>query len=459
MTAFPKDFLWGAATSSYQIEGAWLEDGKGPSKWDAFVLIPGKTAGGDTGQAACDHYHRVEEDVALIKSLGLKAYRFSLSWPRIIPAGVGEPNEKGLAFYDKLINLLLDNDITPFVGLYHWEMPLALEMAKGGWLNPEIGDWISQYARVCFDRFGDRVKYWATLNEPHAESHCGYRWGVHAPGRQVDPLRETFLAGYHMLKAHGSIADVYRREFQAQQNGKIGLVTSTHWAEPLHDTDECREAARRSVEFNYGHYGHPVYYGDYPECMRRIMSPDVLPPLTADDKALLKGSVDWLGLNHYHTVRAQLADHHLEDGGAYIDEAGIMEYKPDTPRVRTYGNDCIPEGMEKTLQWMSDVYSGVPIYVTENGLSARKLPEDQQCEDTFRIEHYAGFIPAVGRAIEKGVDVRGFFAWSLMDNFEWGSGYRSRFGLVHVDYKTLKRTPKASARWYAEVIRNNGEGF
>ncbi|MBD3239065.1 MAG: family 1 glycosylhydrolase, partial [Chitinivibrionales bacterium] len=272
--AFPDGFLWGAATSSYQIEGAWDEDGKGPSKWDAYTLIPGRIARGETGQVACDHYHRLDEDVALMKQLGLRAYRFSLSWPRIMPAGIGDVNPAGLAFYDRLIDLLLDNDIVPFVGLYHWEMPLRLEMNLGGWLNPAVAEWLGDYARVCFDRFGDRVKHWATLNEPHAEAHCGYRWGVHAPGRQVEPLRETYLAGYHMLKAHARMVQVYRDEFQPAQNGTIGLVTSTHWAEPLEDTDECREAAKRSVEYNYGWYGHPICHGDYPECMRRTMSPD-----------------------------------------------------------------------------------------------------------------------------------------------------------------------------------------
>ncbi len=453
---FPENFVWGAATSSYQVEGAWNEDGKGPSKWDAFVLIPGKTVNGETGQVACDHYHRLEEDVALMKELGLKAYRFSISWPRVIPGGAGDVNPKGLEFYDRLINLLLENDIIPFAGLYHWEMPLRLEMTLGGWLNPDAVNWITDYARVCFERFGDRVKRWATLNEPHAEAHCGYHWGVHAPGRQVDPEHETYLAGYHMLKAHGRIADLYRREFQPRQNGRIGLVTSTHWAEPLRDDDECREAARRSVEFNYGWFGHPVFYGDYPECMRRLMPPDALIPLTDEDKALLKGSADWMGLNHYHTVLARPAERHLEDGGAFIQEAGIMEYKPDTELRRRFGINCDPNGLEKTLLWMHEMYPGVPVYVTENGLADKQTDVHAQLCDDFRARHYDGFIRACGRAMEQGADVRGFFAWSLMDNFEWGSGYGSRFGLVHVDYETLKRTPKTSARFYRDVIRRNG---
>jgi beta-glucosidase/6-phospho-beta-glucosidase/beta-galactosidase len=255
-----------------------------------------------------------------------------------------------------------------------------------------------------------------------------------------------------MLRAHARVVDLYRGEFQPRQNGHIGLVTSTHWAEPLEDTEECREAARRSVEFNYGWYGHPIYYGDYPECMRETMSPDILVPLTPDDKARLKGSADFLGLNHYHTVQARPADHHLQDGGAFIDEARIMEYKPDTPLVRAYGNNCIPEGLERTLLWMHDVYAGMPVYVTENGLSGRTLSDEEQIEDTFRVEHYCGFIAACERAIDKGADVRGFFAWSLMDNFEWGAGYRSRFGLTHVDFDTLRRTPKKSFRFYRDLI-------
>lgn len=454
---FPDGFLWGAATSSFQIEGAWDEDGKGPSKWDAFSTIPGKTRSGDTAQVACDHYHRYKEDVALMKQLGLTAYRMSISWPRVMPTGEGQVNESGLQFYSDLIDELLDNDITPFVGLYHWEMPLQLEMCKGGWLNPQIEEWLCAYARICFDRFGDRVKHWATLNEPHAEAHCGYHWGVHAPGRMVDAEHDVYRVGYHMLRAHAKVVDLYRREFQPTQKGQIGLVTSTHWAEPLHDDDDCREATKRSVEFNYGWYGHPIYFGDYPECMREHMPSDILVPFTDEDKALIKGSADWLGLNHYHTVQAQLADHHLEDGGAFIGEAGIMEHKPDNELVQRFGNNCTPEGLEKTLLWMHDVYNGMPVYVTENGLAARGLSDTEQIDDQFRADHYRGFIAACGRAIDRGADVRGFFAWSLMDNFEWGSGYSSRFGLIHVDFDTLARTPKTSFRYYRDVIASNGQ--
>ena len=455
---FPKHFLWGSATSSYQVEGAWNEDGKGAHIWDAFCMIPGKIADGSDGTIACDHYHRLEEDVAIMKQIGLKAYRFSICWPRIIPKGVGDVNEAGVKFYDRLINLLLDNGITPFAGLYHWEMPLALEMTWGGWLHKDSPQWYRDYCAVCFDRFGDRIRHWATMNEPHAAAHCGYRWGVHAPGRMADPLRETYLAGYHMLKAHALAADLYHSVYQPKQNGVIGLVTSTHWAEPKTDTGADRGAARRSVEFNYGWYGHPLYYGDYPECMRSLMPADILVPLSADDKAIIKGSADFFGLNFYHTVIAADAAQHLHDGGAFIDEAKIMEYNDlPFPGVVKNGWSFWPPGMERILLWMKDAYPGMPVYITENGISGTVGSFEQAISDDYRVKHYHDYLVNVGSAIDKGVDVRGFFAWTLLDNFEWGMGYTTRFGLTHVDFKTLKRTPKKSARFYTDVIRSNGD--
>jgi beta-galactosidase len=453
MLRFPDGFLWGAATSSYQVEGAWLEDGKGPHIWDAYTLIPGKVTDGSTGQVACDHYHHVEEDVALMKDLGLKAYRFSLCWPRILPTGTGDVNENGLAFYDRLVDLLLDAGIEPFVTLYHWEMPLALEMRYGGWLHEDSPERFAEYARVCFDRLGDRVKRWVTINEPEAHSMCGYRWGVHAPGRQAHINEEPWLVGHRLLQAHARTAALYRDEFGGH-GGSIGMAVSVHWAEPRSDSPEDVEAAACCLDFNFSWYGHPTVYGDYPERMRAVLG-DRLPEFTADEKAMLKGSADFLGLNHYHTHQVR-APSEAERDTPYIEQRHFKETEEFGEERSVMGWVFVPWGMRKILLWLHETYPGVPIYVMENGYPLAAAGREESLEDQPRIDHYRTYLTACHKAIAEGADVRGFFAWTLMDNFEWGLGYTVNLGLCHVDFDTLERTPKASARYYSTIIAQNG---
>jgi beta-galactosidase len=455
MREFPEGFVWGAATSSYQIEGGWNADGKGPSVWDAFTLIPGMVADASTGQVACDHYGRMEEDVALMKEIGLNAYRFSICWPRLQPRGTGEVNEAGVQFYSRLIDLLLDNGIEPWPTLFHWEMPLALEMAYGGWLHPDAPEWFVGHARLCFERFGDRVKHWTTLNEPHAFAICGYQWGAHAPGRQADREREPYVVGYHMLQGHARAAELYRDEFQPTQNGSIGMAPLSHWAEPRTDSPADREAARRSIEFSLGWYAHPLVYGDYPESMTRLMG-DTLPPLTPDDRARLKGSADFLGLNHYHTVHAYAPGE--EDHGGYpVKEAGIVENNDIGEPRSVIGWTFVPWGMHKILLYLRDAYTGIPIYITENGYAeAYKEDPAEGADDQRRVRHYREYLGACHDAVADGADLRGFFAWSLMDNFEWHYGYSVAFGIIHVDFPTGRRTLKASARLLSRIIAANG---
>jgi len=454
MLTFPDGFVWGSATSSYQVEGAWDADGKGPHIWDVYSLIPGKIRDKSTGQVACDHYHRMEEDVALMAHMGLKAYRFSICWPRILPKGTGEVNEAGLAFYDRLINLLLDAGVEPYPTLYHWEMPLALEMAYGGWLHPDSPQWFAGYARVCFEHFGDRVNRWLTINEPEAHSMCGYRWGVHAPGRVAHGNTEPWLVGHHLLRAHALTADLYRREFQGADGGQIGLAISVHWPEPRSDSDADRRASQTSLDFNFGWFAHPTVYGEYPESMRRILG-ERMPRFTAQERAMLKGSADFLGLNHYHTK-------HVWDPGEEGSENPWIELRHfaessnmGLPRS-VVGWTFVPWSMRKMLLWIHETYPGVPIYITENGYPLIEETREQALNDTPRVEHYRGHLTACHEAMAAGADVRGFFAWTFLDNFEWGYGYSVDFGIHHVDFETLERTPKASARFYADVIKNNG---
>jgi beta-glucosidase len=454
MLTFPDGFVWGAATSSYQVEGAWQEDGKGPHIWDAYTLIPGKVVDGSTGQVSCDHYHHLEEDVALMKAMGLRAYRFSICWPRILPKGTGEVNERGLAFYDRLISLLLDNGIEPCPTLYHWEMPLALEMGYGGWLHPDSPAWFADYARVCFERFGDRVRTWVTINEPEAHSMCGYRWGVHAPGRVAHGNTEPWLVGHHLLQAHARTARLYREEFQGAGGGRIGMAVSVHWAQPRTDSRADREAAQTCLEFNFGWFGHPTVYGEYPESMRALLR-DKQPRFTADERALLKGSADFLGLNHYHTHQVW-APTGAERESPFVERQLFAETEEFGEPRSVMGWVFLPWGMTKMLTWLHETYPGVPIYVMENGYPLARASKAESLDDQPRVEHYRTYLAACHEAMAAGADVRGFFAWTLMDNFEWGLGYSVNLGLHHVDFATGERTPKASARFYRQVIAQNG---
>jgi len=458
--SFPEGFVWGTATASYQIEGGWNAEGKGPSIWDAFCQIPGRIENGDTGEIACDHYHRFREDVALMKELGYPAYRLSIAWPRILPSGNlerGEINEAGIRFYSELIDELLQAGITPWVTLYHWDLPLALQTEKDGWLNPGIADDFAVYANLCFERFGDRVKHWITFNEPWVTSILGYGQGVFAPGRFS--TSEPYLAGHNILRAHGQAVALYRERY-SHQGGQIGITNNCDWREPLTDSPEDRAAARRALEFYVGWFADPIWLGDYPQCMKDRVG-DRLPEFTAEEKMMIKGSSDFFGLNTYTTLYAAESNGVVKQGSVFgnggISEDQDVELSADQQWKKTdYQWAIVPWGCRKLLKWIDARYGRPVIYITENGCAFDDpVGVDGIVQDARRIEFYRDYLAACHQAIQDGVKLGGYFAWSFMDNMEWALGYKLRFGLVHIDRQSLNRTPKKSARWYAEVIRAN----
>ncbi len=462
MPRFPDDFTWGTATSAYQIEGGHAADGKGPSIWDAFCAVPGRVLNGDTGETACDHYHRFREDVALMASLGLKAYRFSISWPRILPTGRADArcgvNPEGIRFYNELIDTLLEHGIEPWVTLYHWDLPLALQCERDGWLNPAIADDFAAYARICFEAFGDRVKNWITFNEPWVVAILGYGQGVFAPGRFS--TSEPYVAGHHILRAHAKAVRCYRGDF-AHQGGRIGITNNSDWREPLTDSPEDKAAAERALQFYLGWFADPVFKsGDYPEVMRERVG-DRLPRFTAEESADLLGSSDFFGLNHYTTMFAAEARHDgapqsvYGNGGISEDQDVDLSVDPAWPLTH-FKWAVVPWGCRKLLGWIADRYGNPPVIITENGCAMDDVVSaDGKVHDQDRIDFLRGYLEACHQAIGDGVNLRGYFAWSLMDNFEWASGYKFRFGLVHVDRRTLKRTPKSSALWFGEVVKSH----
>ena len=440
--SFPAGFLWGAATAAYQIEGSPLADGAGPNIWHRFSHTAGRTHEGHTGDVACDHYRRADEDVALMRELGLDAYRFSIAWARILPEGRGRVNPAGLAFYDRLVDRLLASSIQPFVTLYHWDLPAALD-DRGGWLNPDIAGWFAEYARVVFEALGDRVTTWVTLNEPWVITDAGYLTGVHAPGHAN--LFEAPLAAHNLLRAHGAAVQAYR----SVRRDRIGIVVNLEPKDPSSQSPEDLAATQRAdVYMNY-QYLEPVFKGRYPEGLAEIYG-EAWPRFSEDDMAQICQPIDFLGINYY--------------------TRGVMQNDPATPPVRARrvtveggwctetGWEVAPESLTRCLCWVTERYGRIPIYVTENGAAIADPPTaiDGTVEDPLRVDYYRRHLTAAYRAMERGVDLRGYFAWSLLDNYEWACGYSKRFGLIHVDYATQKRTIKASGRFYREVIRTNG---
>jgi len=456
---FSEDFVWGAATSSYQIEGAWNEGGKGLNIWDEFSHTPGKIKNNETGDVACDHFHKFKEDVLLMKQLGLKAYRFSISWARIIPKGNGNINEQGIKFYSDLIDSLLEAGIAPWVTLYHWDLPLTLQLEKDGWLNKDLALDFKNYASVCFEHFGNRVKNWITFNEPWVTAILGYANGVMAPGRKSKS--EPYIVAHNQLVAHAMAVEEYRKNFQPSQKGKIGISNNCDWREPNSQNIEDLEAAERALEFFLGWFADPVYFGDYPEVMKTRLG-DRLPKFTEVEKKLLKGSSDFFGLNHYTTMYA--ANFNPETsapqdvyGNGGISEDQDVELFVDKKWGRTsMGWAIVPWGCRKLLEWIDQRYNHPPIYITENGMSENEELINGKVDDPERILFYQEYLKECKIAIEHGVDLKGYFAWSLFDNFEWALGYEKRFGLIYIDFETLNRIPKESAFWYKKVIENNG---
>ncbi|KAH9795332.1 Beta-glucosidase 42 [Citrus sinensis] len=414
-TDFPPNFVFGVATSAYQIEGACEEGNRGASIWDDFTHTEGKIIDKSNGDVTVDHYHRYKEDIDLIAKLGFDAYRFSISWSRIFPDGLGTKiNMEGITFYNNIIDALLQKGIQPYVTLYHWDLPLHLHESMGGWLNKEIVKYFEIYADTCFASFGDRVKNWITINEPLQTAVNGYCTGIFAPGRHQHSSTEPYLVAHHQILAHAAAFSVYQRKYKDKQGGNIGLVVDCEWAEANSDKIEDKSAAARRLDFQIGWYLHPIYYGDYPEVMRNNLG-DQLPKFMQKDKEL--AASEWL----------------------YV----------------------VPWGLRKVLNYIAKTYNNPPIYVTENGMDDEEndsSPLHEMLDDKLRVRYFKGYLSAVAQAIKDGADVRGYFVWSLLDNFEWAQGYTKRFGLVYVDYKNgLVRHPKSSAYWFMRFLKGNEE--
>jgi beta-glucosidase len=451
VSRFPTDFVWGAATASYQIEGAWNEDGRGESIWDRFSHTPGKIKDASSGDVACDHYHRWREDVALMKQIGLKAYRFSIAWPRILPAGRGAVNQKGLDFYSQLVDELLANDIVPFATLYHWDLPQALQ-DEGGWAARSTAEAYVEYADIVTRALGDRVKNWITHNEPWCASFLGYQNGEHAPGLKDWPA--ALAASHHLLLSHGWAVDVIRRNSPGAQ---VGITLNLTPAEPASPSHADREATRHFDGFFNRWFLDPLYGRGYPADMiadyasAGHLAAAELPYVRAGDLAAIAATTDFLGINYYS--RAVLRNNHVPEAE---NEPRSVFQAPENEWTEM-GWEVYANGLYQLLMRVQQDYNPPAIYITENGASYSDAPNgDGKVHDLRRTQYLHDHLVASERAIQDGARLAGYFAWSLMDNFEWGWGYKQRFGIVWVDYETQQRVPKDSAHWYSRVIANNG---
>ena len=439
---FPSDFLWGSATSAYQVEGSPLAHGAGPSIWHRFSHTPGLVRGGDTGDVACDHYRRYADDVALMHRLGMNAYRFSISWSRILPNGRGSVNGAGLDFYERLVDALLKNGIEPMATLYHWDLPAALD-DRGGWLNPDIVKWFADYAAILFRKLDDRVKLWATLNEPWVVTDGGYLHGMLAPGHRN--RFEAPIATHQLLRAHGAAVSAYR----AIGKHRIGIVVNLEPKYRASDNTADRAATTRADAYMNRQYLDPVMLGRYPDELKEIFG-DAWPAWPAEDLDSIRQPIDFLGINYYTRSVTRF------DPDAWPLRAVAVRQKQAT--YTETGWEVFAQGLTDVLVWVKQRYGNPRIYVTENGAAFYDPPSafDGRVNDPLRVAYMREHVRAIHNARNAGVDLHGYFAWSLLDNFEWAHGYSKRFGLVHVDFQTQKRTPKDSAHLYARIIESRG---
>ncbi|CAN5723742.1 GH1 family beta-glucosidase [soil metagenome] len=436
MDTFPADFVWGVSTSAYQIEGAWAEDGKGESIWDAFVHESGRIANGDTGDVACDHYHRSLEDCDLVAELGVDAYRFSVSWPRWMPTGRGRVNRAGRDFYDRLVDALLARGIAPWVCLYHWDLPQALQEA-GGWAARDTAERYADYAASVVGVLGDRVRHVALFNEPNTTAVLGHLLGIHAPG--VSDLNAFVRTSHHLNLATGLGLARLRSESSALE---LGTIVNVQPVVPERDTDEDRQAAATLDAFWNGNHLDPLFEGRYPELTGGMFESVI----RDGDLDRISQPLDWFGVNHY-THNRVAADPASLYGASLVPP-------PDDVQTTAMGWEVAPHALFDQLVALRARLGAVPIFVTENGAAFREAVDDHGdlVRDTKRIDYLSRYVREVGRARAAGVDVRGYFVWSLLDNFEWHEGYGKRFGLVHVDYETQERTRKASFEWYRALV-------
>lgn len=441
MRTFPKDFDFGVATASYQIEGAVNEGGRSKCIWTTYSATPGKVINGDSGELACDHYHRYKEDIALMKKLGVKVYRFSLSWPRIIPGGTGKINPEGITFYKNLIAEIKAAGITPVATLYHWDLPQIME-DQGGWENRETVFAFEAYAKACFEAFGDEVPQWITINEPFCVTHLGYLTGAQAPGKKLS-IDGFFNTVHHINLAHGVAVKAYR---EAGLKGKIGVTVNLLTPRPATQSEKDKEAVRLNIDFNTRIYTDPVFKGTYPESLKETY-PEASFPIEPGDMELISQKTDFMGINYYSESAVE-ADPEVAEG----------RYVTDSYERTDMGWPITPLGLLRQLRWVKNEYHPEEIFITENGACYPDGPVNGRVVDTKRIDYLRKHFKACLTAIEEGIPLKGYYLWSFMDNFEWSYGYAKRFGIVHVDYKTQERTPKDSFYYYREVV-NGWEEF
>ncbi|KAL6652394.1 hypothetical protein ACP70R_011319 [Stipagrostis hirtigluma subsp. patula] len=470
---FPPGFLFGAGTSAYQVgfavvEGAYLEDGKGLCNWDVFTHThSGGILDGRNGDVADDHYHRYMGDVEILHSLGVNAYRFSISWARVLPRGrLGGVNSAGIAFYNRLIGALLQKGIEPFVTLNHFDMPHELEIRCGGWLGAGIREEYEYYADVCFKAFGDRVKLWTTFNEPNLLTKFMYMLGAYPPNHCSPPFgscnsgdshREPYVAAHNIILSHAAAVRNYKENYQAEQGGSIGIVIAMKWYEPLTNTTEDILAARRAQSFELEWFLDPIFFGEYPREMREILQSN-LPTFTSEEKRLLRYKVDFIGLNHYTAIYAKdciysACNLQSYEGNALVLAIGERDGMKIGRDTALNGYYVVPEAMEPAIMYVNQRYKDTPVYITENGFSQwSDTRKEELINDVERVNYLEGYVTYLSKAIRNGANVRGYFVWTLMDNFEWTFGFSLRFGLYHVDFDTQERTPRMSAVWYQDFL-------
>ncbi|KAF8399024.1 hypothetical protein HHK36_014890 [Tetracentron sinense] len=476
--SFPKGFVFGTATSAYQVEGMAKKDGRGPSIWDVFVTIPGTIANNATADVAVDQYHRYKQDVDIMAKLNFDAYRFSISWSRIFPDGVGKVNWKGVAYYNRLIDYLLAKGITPYANLYHYDLPEALEKKYMGLLSYKVVKDYADFADFCFKTFGDRVKNWMTFNEPRVVAALGYDDGFFAPGRcsklvgnctAGNSATEPYIAAHNLILSHAAAVQRYREKYQAKQKGKIGILLDFVWYEPLTRSKADNLAAQRARDFHVGWFLHPIVYGEYPKTMQYIVGKR-LPKFSKAEVMMVKGSMDFVGINQYttyymydpHQPKPKLTRYQMDwNAGFAYNRKGVPigpkiheeVYKLAHMQAYSYWLYDVPWGMYKVLTYIKEHYGNPTVILSENGMDdPGNVTLPKGLHDTKRINFYKDYLTQLKKAVDEGANVVGYFAWSLLDNFEWRLGYTSRFGMVYVDYKTLNRYPKMSAYWFKQLL-------
>lgn len=442
---FPEGFIWGTATSSFQVEGAWDKDGKGESIWDRFSHIPGRILNGDTPEESCDYYHLFEKDIQLLKEIGVKAYRFSISWPRVFPKGYGKLNSKGIEFYRDIIRLLLENEIRPVIMLYMWDLPQKLQDI-GGWANRKVTDYFEQYARTIFEEFGNEISMWLTINEPWVASFLGYSKGSHAPG--IKDFKMAVQVSHNMLLAHGKAVRAFK---EMKFEGEIGIGLNLDMALPATDASDDIEAAKRSNEFEGRWFFDPIFKGKYPYTMIKWFEEKNLMPEIEEDMDIISTSLDFVALNYYKAVYKKYDKDNWPMEITSVKNKGTKEFDD------LGYNQIYPQGIYEFIMDIQQNYDPIKIFIGENGIPTHDIVDrNGEINDSNRIDYLYRHLEYVHKAIEDGANVKGYFLWSLLDNFELSHGYAFRFGLTYVDFDTKKRILKKSAYWYKNVIENNG---